>query len=489
MKRSLLVIFVACAATAGLAGLAASGCNTSPDTGKVDMAKAVCMAFEPAAECKPADVVIKPLKGTRQSVISTLKIANYNEGFDLNCDGKPDNVLSPLAAVANTAIDESFQTKHDVVVPMEFFGYSGTDTDCAKFAFYLGRVLEDRDNDGAQTSWETGKSDCDDTNDKVRPGAKEDLTNRLDDDCDGLADNATPMSPPADKDDKDGDGQSLADGDCDDRSDTPEHTAIAKLRKKGGKDICGNGIDDDCNGVADDDATCDPFKDNNVPMHVQGLSFSNPGTPVNGVIPPDGLKPLITFPDGKVSGGVLTAGPDLFELNLQIDNDISLKLTLSGARVKLKLAEMNGGTYVKEGVLGGVLQAVSLSQIHIAAGNILKKEQSLLDGVFVGPAATLLGLNTDKEGHYLPDVDVDGDGLETFWQEGNVTAGDGGAKLAVVDTCRDGDGTIIHNNFDGKGTLCALAKDSNGKYRFVDGLSAALKFTAVPVKLQDVTPK
>ena len=91
----------------------------------------------------------------------------------------------------------------------------------------------------------------------------------------------------------------------------------------------------------------------------------------------------------------------------------------------------------------------------------------------------MLGLDQDKDQHYLPDIDVDGDGLETFCQS-NPTAAGGSAH---VDTCSDGDGTIV------MGTDCPLAKDAKGNYRFVDGLSAALKFTAVPAKLGAIITK
>ena len=108
---------------------------------------------------------------------------------------------------------------------------------------------------------------------------------------------------------------------------------------------------------------------------------------------------------------------------------------------------------------------------------------SLLDAIMLGGIAGVLGLDVDKDNHPLVDIDVDGDGIETFWQA-NPTPG----MSAHVDTCKDGDGTVIHDNFDGKGTPCWLAKDKNGNYRFVDGISLALKFTAVPVKLGDVLP-
>jgi hypothetical protein len=98
--------------------------------------------------------------------------------------------------------------------------------------------------------------------------------------------------------------------------------------------------------------------------------------------------------------------------------------------------------------------------------------------VFVGAAAPILGLATDKDGHALPDIDVDGDGKETFYEENHMPG-----TSNRVNVCKDGDGTIV------RGYDCPLAKDKNGKNRFVDGLSVAIKFTAVPAKLGMVVPK
>src|SRR5207244_1432591 len=158
--------------------------------------KPACKPFVPAAECLPMTLPVKPLKGDRQLVISSLAIAAYNEGFDLNCDGKVDNKLAPIGAVANSSIDDSFKLKHDIVLPLEFFGYQGKDSACTKFAFYLGRATEDSDGDGVDTSWVPDKSDCDDTNPNVFPKnpvpvktdggvvqtAQQSLTSRVDED-------------------------------------------------------------------------------------------------------------------------------------------------------------------------------------------------------------------------------------------------------------------------------------------------------------------
>ena len=445
--RRLLIVSAIC--------IAALGCSNKKDP------------FAPVPECMGPTIV--PFMGSRQMVVASLAIADADEGFDLDLDGKPDNKLSPLAALANDSIKMSFTQKHDIILPIEMFGYEGSDNTCTKFVYYVGKFNKDRDADGKDTNWTPGSGDCDDTDMNIRPGATEDLTNRVDDDCDGIADNMTPGSKPMDNSDMDGDGYSLAQGDCDDRADST-HIAMAKMRHPGAMDICDDGIDEDCDGIPDNDPSCDPFKMNDVTVGVQKVSFDASN------------QPLISFKDGTVKMGVLNAGPDKFQLNVPFQKGITLNLDLTGARVQMDLMDAGGLTSVPAigpagkavGRLGGELSAVTLAQINgIDAGGVIKPDQSLLDAVFAGAVGTVLGLDQDKDQHYLPDIDVDGDGLESFWQSNPTPAG----GSAHVDTCKDGDGTII------MGTDCPLAKDAKGNYRFVDGLSAALKFTAVPAKL------
>ena len=366
----------------------------------------------------------------------------------------------------------SFTQKHDIILPIEMFGYEGTDNSCTKFVYYVGNFNQDKDGDGKDTNWTPGSGDCDDTDPNIHPGATQSLTSRVDEDCDGIADNATPGSKPtaaADLMDLDGDGFSPAQGDCDDRADAA-HLAMAKMRHPGAMDVCGDGIDEDCDGIPDNDPSCDPFKDNDVTVGVQSVSFDS------------AMQPLISFKDGSVKMGVLNAGPDKFQLDVPFQKGITLDLNLTGARVQMDLMDAGGLTSVPAlgpdgkagGRLGGVLSAVTLAQITgINAGGVIKPDQSLLDAVFAGAVGTVLGLDQDKDQHYEPDIDVDGDGIESFWNANPPTDG----SSPHVDTCRDGDGTII------TGTDCPLAKDAKGNYRFVDGLSAALKFSAVPVKL------
>ena len=93
--------------------VAGSGCNGKKDP------------FAPVPECMGPSVV--PFMGSRTMVVSSLAIADADEGFDLDLDGKPDNKLSPLAALANDTIKMSFTQKHDIILPIEMFGYEGTD--------------------------------------------------------------------------------------------------------------------------------------------------------------------------------------------------------------------------------------------------------------------------------------------------------------------------------------------------------------------------
>jgi hypothetical protein len=135
-------------------------------------------------------------------------------------------------------------------------------------------------------------------------------------------------------------------------------------------------------------------------------------------------------------------------------------------------------------LIGGVIGAQTLEGVKgLTISGVVKPPQTLFDAVFVGPLGNILGLDQDMGQHYLPDIDVDGDGLETFYQESPSANG-----VMQVDTCKDGDGTVVHNNFDGMGTSCVFAKDSKGVPRFVDGLSMALKFGAVPAVLGAVIP-
>src|SRR5262249_41361118 len=343
----------------------------------------------------------------------------------------------------------------------------------------VGNFPADQDGDGAaagKSGFGKGKggNDCNDHNPNVGPGHAEIPGNRIDDDCDGLADetdnpggpDAGPDIPSTDRMDMDGDRFSPATGDCNDYDPNIY---------PGAPEICGDGIDNNCDGVADEG--CDPYDGTgNEVVQVQATSLM-----------PDPKTPKVIFGNGLISnsaiGGisppVLEAGPSEWSLQLPLSRGLMVNFHITGAHIRGHIdMDSMGRMTITDGILGGVLDAQTLATItglNVSEANI-HPEQSLLDVVFTGTLGSLLGLRTDRMGHLLPDIDVDGDGFETFWDS------KAGEAIPKVDTCQDGDGTIITNSMVPSGK-CWEAVDSHGKLRFVDGLSTAIKFSIVPVKL------
>lgn len=102
-------------------------------------------------------------------------------------------------------------------------------------------ALDDLDGDGI-----TDAVDCAPSDASVAPGLAEDCENEVDDDCDGYADALDSECWPdvgALNSDDDGDGFSENIGDCDDGRITVH---------PGADETCGDGWDNDCNGVVDD---------------------------------------------------------------------------------------------------------------------------------------------------------------------------------------------------------------------------------------------
>ena len=424
--------------------------------------------FPPKPECTGDSIV--PYMGSNPQVISKLEIGTAMDGFDLDKDGKPDNKLSAVSSLAGSSIADSFKS-YDIVIPIEMFDLAGAAADtCVKFAIYLGDYVVDVDADGKDPFVEGG--DCNDHDANIAPGKAEVAANGKDDDCDGLADEDEQNMPSTSTADADGDTYTIAMGDCDD-SNPMVHPTQAE--------ICGDGFDNDCDGVADrtQDASgnataCSPFDPGKADIPLDPLSFK-PGT----------MEPVITFTSGEITseGGklVLRAGPSLFSVAIPVTDGITLDLRISGATIEGDVVTEAGATVIKNARLGGVIDAKTADTIRgLSVDEIgLTPENSLLDAVFANLLGPLLALPksaksiTDKyNGCRTPDIDVDGDGLESFCD----TDPDDDNK--VVDVCIDGDGTEVK---DVAGMQCSEAQ-KNGKNRFVDGISVALKFETTGIK-------
>ena len=424
--------------------------------------------FTPKPECKGD--AITPYMGTFPQVINTLNIGSVQDGFDLDGDGKPDNKLAAVGSLAMSAIQGSIKNT-EIVIPIEFFNLpSVAATTCVKFAIYLG--ISDADGDGKKPVQHNG--DCNDHDPNIAPGKPEVAGNFKDDNCNGLADeNGSDNSPnTTETADMDGDGQSVAQGDCDDTN---------AMVKKGMAEICGDGLDNDCDGVADrtedgsgNSIACNPFDSTNLQdIPLDPLSLM-------------GGQPVIAFTSGTIDkNNKLVAGPGTFSVNIPVTNGITLDLKISGATIEATLAA--DGTTMN-GRLGGVIDAKTADTIRgLNVSQIgLTPQQSLLDATFANILGSLLALPKAKASILkdypdcrTPDIDVDGDGLEAFCDS------DPNDDVKEVDTCIDGDGKVYKDVKDGSGNVtkqCTEFTDSKGKPLFVDGISVELNFTTTKIK-------
>ena len=416
--------------------------------------------FTPKPECMGASV--EAFAGSHPQVISQLAIGSVEDGFDLDGDGKPDNKLAAVASLAQESINDSFKN-YDILIPLEFFDFDTVAADqCVKFAIYIAEYVTDTDKDGEKAYVDGG--DCNDKVAAIKPGAAEDPNDGIDNDCDGLADEDSQNAPSNKGTDADGDGQTIAAGDCNDTS---------NMIKKGAAEICGDGLDNDCDGVADrtedgagNATACSPFEPGKADLTLDPLSLS-------------GNQPLIAFKDGTVDSSLkLVAGPSVFSVNIPVTDGINLDLRISGATIQATLAA--DGTTMN-GKLGGVIGSNTADTIRgLDVDQIgLTPENSLLDATFANLLGPLLALPKAKmqilskyPNCRTPDIDVDGDGLEAFC-DSNLNDDD-----KSVDVCIDGDGTEIK---DTDALECALAM-KDGKPRFVDGISVEMNFQTTAVK-------
>ena len=476
------------------------------------------------------------------SLIAKISIGTYEEGFDFTGDGLVDNSLAAMGALVNNPLKDAITTG-TLVRAVDFHDLAPTPAgvasdDVVHFAIRSARYPQDADGDGrrAGAPGDRGQpgADCRDRGDDplagaIHPGAGEDGSNLVDDNCNGLADESlvpwasvtdagcasprraadggclTPPSDPAHLIDHDGDGFTVAQGDCDDRA-TPVVTINGMTRPigwfshPGALEVCGDGLDNDCNGIADDGCNpyCDPHAASSatsctstyVSVHGDGVD----AVALEALVPGSGTAVCIFF-DASISGGVLRGWAPTCTLRLPmlILPTGMYDHVLTGAVFEGSIsADDRGGVSLSNALLGGVLDARMLDRIKGSSipDINMTPEDSLLDVVFVAflAKANLLGLKQvhchplcPPDGCLVPDVEMDGDGYECFIDDDPY---DGFDRVTL---CVDGDGTEVRDGFEndaeGHPKQCTEALKPDGTPRFVDGLSLTLKFSSIPTRL------
>ncbi|MDQ3036320.1 MAG: DUF4215 domain-containing protein [Myxococcota bacterium] len=207
----------------------------------------------------------------------------------------------------------------------------------------------------------------------------------------------------------------------------------------------------------------------------------------SNVLDADGTP--LTSLQGAIAARQLDAGPEDIDLPLGF-----LPLTLEQGRVQGTTVAAGGElSSLDEGLLCGVVGPALLRLIDAdvlemfgGGGGFMIEIGDPCDGssapatmfdMLVG-GVRILGLPI---GNVAPDVDLDGDGLESY----EITREGAEGCQAVITACIDGDGT----RFEGRGCIDEVV---SGRPRFVDGYSTGLTYTAARTEIvgtTDMTPE
>jgi hypothetical protein len=217
----------------------------------------------------------------------------------------------------------------------------------------------------------------------------------------------------------------------------------------------------------------------------RGACASPPCDFTDGVADPVALDPASIAGGAPVSrlramrseadGTLAAAGPGYLEVPVPVlDTDnvarqFPLPITVQYAR----------GTLGPAGIdalhIAGTMQAFRLGQLAVPKHGSFgtKAGDTGLDAMF----ANVLGrdylmLPRPRPDCLGADLDLDGDGLEMFC---DIIDDDG---VGRVDTCIDGDGTVIHDGDNGLADCSQAMK--HGRPRFPDGVSSQVRLSARP---------
>ncbi len=148
---------------------------------------------------------------------------------------------------AGENLDVAGIENRDGTVGLRYTGLKTTNNQGLSVLFYLGDPNPEPI-DNDGDGYTVDEGDCNDFDKTVYPGAPEICGDNIDNNCNGLVDEGC-TGP---RIDHDGDGYTVAEGDCDDYDSSIN---------PGAPEICGDNIDNNCNGLVDED--CDRISNKN----------------------------------------------------------------------------------------------------------------------------------------------------------------------------------------------------------------------------------
>jgi secreted trypsin-like serine protease len=200
--------------------------------GEVDEGCTACVDADGDGYCADVDC------NESDASVNPGAVERCGDSVDNDCDGQVDEGCS-------TCVDADqdgycVELDCDDQDPVSYPGaiercFDSVDNDCDGEVDEGCQSCQDTDGDGYCSS-----VDCHDGNAQVFPGAPEVCGNGIDDDCDGEVDEGCVCV------DSDGDGYCLGGGPMGDCNDANPY------QNPGAAEVCGNGIDDNCNGLVDE---------------------------------------------------------------------------------------------------------------------------------------------------------------------------------------------------------------------------------------------
>jgi hypothetical protein len=161
----------------------------------------------------------------------------------------------------------------------------------------------DGDGDSVEGGW-CGAVDCNDANASIHPGAAEVCGNGIDDNCNGYTDTEPPCMTCIDAD---GDGYATNGGACGPVDCNDANSAI----NPGAEVVCDDGIDEDCDGLLDaDEPYCDASIKNIIVIGWDGTQRDHFWQCYNKILPecPDGLPNIKELSSGRIFNSTVTNG-------------------------------------------------------------------------------------------------------------------------------------------------------------------------------------